>query len=73
MKVTIIERGKSEVIVFGRIDALSEDELQVGIISPERRFGWFDVDDADFSIEPGRIVVSRSDAEWLIFESEVGE
>ena len=73
LKVTIIERGQSEVVVSARIDGLDESESQVGIISIDREFGWLDVGGAEFSIEPGRVVASRNDADWLIFESEVGE
>ena len=73
LKVTMLERDEPEIVVCGRIDALDEAASQVGIISPEREFGMFDVEGAEFSIEPGRVVVSRNDAEWLIFEPEVGE
>ena len=73
LKLTIIERGKSEFIVSGRIDGLREETSEIGLVTPERLFGWFDVEGAEFSIEPGRIVASRNDAEWLIFETEVGE
>jgi hypothetical protein len=73
LRVTMIERDEPETVLFGRIDAIDEDASQVGIISSERQYGTFKVDGAEFSIEPGRVVVSRNDAEWLIFESEVGE
>jgi hypothetical protein len=73
LKVTMIERDESEIALCGRIDALDEGASQIGIISPEREFGVFDVEEAEFFIESGRVVVSRDDVEWLIFESEVGE
>jgi hypothetical protein len=31
-------------------------------------FAQFDIGHADFSVESDRIVVSRQDIEWLIFE-----
>lgn len=73
LKVTIIERDEPEIVLNGRIDFLDEAASQVGIISPDREFGALDVDAAKFSIEPGRVVASRNDVEWLIFEPEVGE
>jgi 2-polyprenyl-6-methoxyphenol hydroxylase-like FAD-dependent oxidoreductase len=71
LTVTIIERDEPEIVASGRIDALHEATSQLGVISTERLFGWFDIEGAEFSIERGRIVVSRNDTEWLIFESEV--
>ena len=73
LKVTMIERDESEIVLFGRIDALDDATSHIGIISPDRQFGEFDVERAEFSVERGRVVASRNDAEWLIFESEVGE
>ena len=73
LKVTMIERDEPEIVLCGRIDALDEGASQIGIISSDRQFGAFDVDEAKFFIERGRVVVSRNDAEWLIFEPEVGE
>ncbi len=73
LRVTIIERGEPEVVLSGRIDVIDEDALQVGLIGSDRRFGTFDVGEAEFSIEDARIVVSRENVEWLIFETELGE
>jgi hypothetical protein len=69
LRVTIIERGQSEAVLSVLIDVIDEDESKVGILDPvERAYGLFEVGDADFFIEPGRVVVSRDDVEWLIFE-----
>ena len=69
--MTVIERGKPEDVYSARIDALDEDASQVGIkVIGEKRFGCFDVGEAEFSWEPGRLVASREDVEWLIFEEQ---
>ena len=71
LRVTMIERGESEIVFRVVIDALDEEASKVGILSPdERRYGLFDVGESEFFIEPGRMVVSRDDVEWLIFEED---
>ncbi len=72
LKVTVIERGQPEHVYVVRLDVLDEDAGQVGILVSEvRQYGTFDVADAQFSIERGRLVVSRDDVEWLIFEEDL--
>jgi hypothetical protein len=71
LRVTMIERGETEVVFRVVIDALDEDASQVGILAPdERKYGMFDIGESAFFIEPGRVVVSREDVEWLIFEED---
>jgi hypothetical protein len=73
LKVTEIERGKPERAFSGvRVDALDDEVSQVGVVQPSTRgFTVFDVEGAEFSIESGRLVASRADVEWLIFEEEL--
>jgi hypothetical protein len=74
LKVTVIERGKPEDVYLAWIDALDEDASQVGIkVTGASGFGVFDVGQAEFSWELGRLVASRDDAEWLIFEEDSSE
>jgi hypothetical protein len=69
LKVTVIERGRPEDVLSVRICGLDKDASLVGVVGkPMHSFAQFDVDEAEFSIEPDRIVVSREDVEWLIFE-----
>jgi hypothetical protein len=69
LNVTVIERGKPEDKLFVRIIGTDEEANLVGIVGEVMHsFSQFDVGQADFSVEPGRIVVSRDDLEWLIFE-----
>lgn len=69
LNVTVIERGKPEDKLYVRIGGVDEDALLIGIVG-KKMHSWsnLDVEDAEFSVEPGRIVVSRDDVEWLIFE-----
>lgn len=67
LSVTVIDRGKPEESLSGHIDALDPDASLVGMIVGNR-YLQFVVADAVFSVEPDRVVVSRDDSEWLIFE-----
>ncbi len=71
LKVTVIERGKPEDVFSLRIAALDEDALLISLAGRVMH-SWtnFDVGEAEFSIEPNRLVASREDVEWLIFEEE---
>ena len=69
LTVTVIERGQPEDVHSAIIDAIDPTASQVGICLPETRtFAVFDVGEAEFSIESDRLVASRDDVEWLIFE-----
>jgi hypothetical protein len=71
LKVTVIERGQPEDVLSLRIFRLDEDLSLVNVRGKTpHSFGQFDVTGAEFSWEPGRMVVSRDDMEWLIFEEE---
>jgi hypothetical protein len=69
LNVTVIERGKPPDNLLVRIAALDEDATLVGVAGKVMH-SWasFDVGEAEFSLEPSRVVVSRDDLEWLIFE-----
>jgi hypothetical protein len=71
LKVTVIERGQPEDVYSVKVRGLDEAEslveLRGGI---QLSFLQFDVTGAEFSLEPGRMVVSRDDIEWLIFEED---
>jgi hypothetical protein len=69
LNVTVIERGKPEDKLLVRIAAIDEEASLIGTAGKKMHsFSKFDVEDAEFSIESGRMVVSRDDLEWLIFE-----
>ena len=69
--VTVIVGGKTEEVLTGwRIFAADPDASQVGIFNPEimHSFSALDVEGATFSIELARLVVTRNESDWLIFE-----
>lgn len=69
LNVTVIERGQPEETLFARISALDERHSLVGVSGKAMHsFSDFSVADSEFSVEPERVVVSRDDVEWLIFE-----
>ena len=72
LKVTVIVGGKAEdvlspVIIMG----LDPDAGLVGIAFPAtRKLATFDVEDATFSVEEKRLVATRNESDWLVFEEE---
>ena len=45
------------------------DALQIGIIVDEtREHAVFDVEGLIFAVEPARVVLTRNESDWLIFE-----
>jgi hypothetical protein len=71
LRVTVIERGQPEDALSLRICGLDTEQSLVGVVGKEpHSFGQFDVGGAEFFMEPGRMVVSRDDVEWLIFEED---
>lgn len=69
LKVTVIERGEPEHKLFVRVVAVDEEANLVALVGKAMHSSThFDVGEAEFSVEPDRVVVSRDDVEWLIFE-----
>ena len=73
LNVYVIERGQPEAVYSLRVCGLDEAESLVELKDDTPfSFAQFDVSEAEFSLEPCRMVVSREDVEWLIFE-EIGD
>jgi hypothetical protein len=69
LNVTVIERGQPEDKLLVRIFATDAEASRIGVVGKVMHsFSQFDVDESEFSVEPNRVVVSRDDVEWLIFE-----
>ncbi len=73
LKVTVIERDEPSREFVGHIDAVSEEDSFIGFCFDFKEYVNFEVPDAEFSLEQGRIVASRRDSEWLVFEEAVLE
>jgi hypothetical protein len=71
LNVIVIERGQRAKEFFLRIAGLDEEQSMIGVVGEAMHsFAQFDVGESQFSVEPKRLVVSREDIEWLIFEEE---
>jgi len=71
LNVIVIERGQKAKEFFLRIAGLDEEQSMIGVVGEAMHsFAQFDVGESQFSVEPKRLVVSREDIEWLIFEEE---
>ena len=70
LKVTVFEGGKNTGVLVGLVIVLDSDAEQVGISNRlvMHSFAPFDVEGAEFSIEPSRMVVTRNESDWLVFE-----
>jgi hypothetical protein len=70
LKVTMIVDGKPADVLMGRIFHVDSETSLVGISNPlvMHSFARLDVEDADFSIEESRLVATRNESDWIIFE-----
>ena len=71
LRVTVIILGKATEVLRGRIDALDSDASQVGLSLGDPFGPVFDVEGAVFSVEALRIVATRSESDWIVFEEEL--
>jgi len=74
LRVTLIVGGKTGDVLVGTIIATDSEASHVGISNRlvMHSFAGFDVEDAEFSIEDSRLVATRNESDWIIFE-EVAE
>jgi hypothetical protein len=74
LKATVIVGGKTIDVLMGRIFGVDPEASQGGLSNPlvMHSFIAFDVEDAEFSVEESRVVVTRNESDWVVFE-EVAE
>jgi small ligand-binding sensory domain FIST len=74
LKVTVIVGGKPTDVLMGRIFGVDPDAGQIGVSNPLVMHSAvaFDVEDAEFSVESSRLVATRNESDWIIFE-EISE
>jgi len=71
LKVTVIIKGKTDDVLVGwKIFGVDSDASQIGFFNPSVMHSSvvFDVEDSTFSIEPSRLVATRNESDWIIFE-----
>jgi hypothetical protein len=71
LKVTVIVGGKNTGVLVGRVIALDSEASQVGLSNPlvMHSFICCDVEHAAFSIEESRLVATRNESDWIVFEA----
>jgi hypothetical protein len=68
LRLTVIERGKTTEVLAGWIDAWDSNASLVSICWAKGEDARFDVEDSVFSVESGRVTVTRNESDWLVFE-----
>jgi hypothetical protein len=74
LKVTMFVDGKAGDVLMGKVFHVDPEASHVGLSNPlvMHSFLNLDVEDASFSIEGSRLVATRNESDWIVFE-EVGE
>lgn len=70
LKVTVIVGGQTEYVLSCIIFEVDEKASQVGLLMGPHSAEVVDVEDSTFSVEPSRVVASRNESDWLIFEEQ---
>lgn len=70
LKVTLIVGGKTTEVLMGKIFCADPEASQVGLSNPLVMHSSvaFDLEDASFSIEELRLVATRNESDWIVFE-----
>lgn len=70
LKVTLIVGGKTTDVLMGRLFCADSEASQIGLSNPlvMHSFVAFDVEGASFSIEESRLVATRNESDWIVFE-----
>ena len=69
LRVTLIDEGKPTEVLFVRIYSADDEAALVGVVGERMHsFSTFTLEGAEFSFEGSRLVATRNEADWLIFE-----
>lgn len=68
LKVTVIVNGVVDEVLEGSIFGADRDASQVGIVLGMHKFVNFDVEGSVFSVESTRVVATRNESDWIVFE-----
>ncbi len=70
LRVTLIVKEQPTEVVMGRIFCADPEVSQVGISNPlvMHSADSLDLEDCSFSVEESRVVATRNDADWVVFE-----
>ena len=68
LKVTVIVGGKTDAVFEGSILGVDPEAELLSLALGIHRWQNFDVEGSTFSVEDTRVVASRNESDWLVFE-----
>jgi hypothetical protein len=68
VRVTVIVGGQVEDIVLCKVFGVDKEASQVGISTGRDWARAIDLEEAEIFVEPGRVVATRNDSDWIVFE-----
>ena len=71
LKFTSYQNGVLMETLRGYVLKTDATEEIVGVLYEGERYASFDLEGAVFSVEPCRVVATRSKADWVIFEESL--
>jgi hypothetical protein len=71
LKVTSYLKGALKETIRGCVLKVDPESEMVGVLYEGERYAAFDLEGSLFSVEPCRVVATRSNADWLIFEESI--
>jgi hypothetical protein len=71
LKVTSYRNGVLTETLLGSVLKADAAEERVGVLHEGERYASFGLEGSVFSVEPCRVVATRSNADWVIFEESL--
>ena len=72
LRVSVFENGVATEILTGRIADADPESSLVFVVLPEMHgFRTFDVEGSAFSIDSWRLVATKGDSDWLVFDEDL--
>lgn len=69
LRMTIIVNGNTTEVLFCRVYSIDEASSIVGTVgSTPHSFKDFEVEGSVFSVESKRVVATRNDSDWIVFD-----
>ena len=68
LRVTVIVGGKTDAVLEGSIIATDPDAELLSVTTGMHRWQNFNVEGSMFSVEDSKVVATRDESDWLVFE-----
>jgi hypothetical protein len=69
LRVTVIVKGETTDVLTCRLFGVDPDASQVGLVMGPHEYKVLDVEESTFSIESMRVIATRNESDWLVFEA----